>query len=150
MLTQRTSVRRQDARVSVQGSGGSRTAICLESGWKLQKRRESPWKDPVTRSRNDTQDLVNFLTRNGQALLTTVELIEQSQMPVDSRWTCWAAPASEALLRLSAEGIAGPPHPGKRGGAVGSADSRKGSMKCQSPFISKGSPDTVFDVSGNE
>jgi transposase-like protein len=69
--------------------------------------------------KNDTQTLVHFLTKNGQALLPMVELIEQSQLGVDQLIDVLGRASIEAVLRLSAEGIAGPPHPGKKGGAVG-------------------------------
>jgi putative transposase len=67
----------------------------------------------------DTQGLVHFLTKNGQALLPMVELIEQSKLAVDELIDVLGRASIEAVLRLSAEGIAGPPHPGKRGGAIG-------------------------------
>jgi transposase-like protein len=69
--------------------------------------------------KKDTQGLVHFLTKNGQALLPMVELIEQSKLAVDELIDVLGRASIEAVLRLSAEGIAGPPHPGKRGGAIG-------------------------------
>lgn len=67
-----------------------------------------------TIQKKDTQALVQFLTKNGQALLPMVELIEQSQLAVDQLIDVLGRASIEAVLRLSAEGIAGPPHPGKR------------------------------------
>jgi len=72
-----------------------------------------------TISKNDTQALAHFLTRNGQALLPMVELIEQSHLAVDELIDVLGRASIEAVLRLSAQGVAGPPHPGKKGGAVG-------------------------------
>ena len=69
--------------------------------------------------KNDTQTLVRFLTKNGQALLPMVGLIEQSKLAVDELIDVLGRASVEAVLRLSAEGIAGPPHPGRKGGAVG-------------------------------
>ncbi len=69
--------------------------------------------------KKDTQALVNFLTRQGQALLPMVELIEQSKLAVDELIDVLGRASIEAVLRLSAQGLAGPPHPGKKGGAVG-------------------------------
>ena len=69
--------------------------------------------------KKDTQAWAHFLTQNGQALLPMVELIEQSQLAVDELIDVLGRASVEAVLRLSAEGIAGPPHPGKKGGAVG-------------------------------
>ena len=67
----------------------------------------------------DRQGWVNFLAKNGQALLPMMELIEHSQVAVDEVIDVLGRATIEAVLRLSAEQIAGPPHPGKAGGAVG-------------------------------
>ncbi len=72
-----------------------------------------------TITKNNTQELARFLVRNGQALLPMVELIEQSRLAVDELIDVLGRAQIEAVLRLSAEGVAGPPHQGKRGGAVG-------------------------------
>jgi len=69
--------------------------------------------------KKDTQGLANFLVKNGQALLPMLEFIEQSQVAVDEFIDVVGRATLEALLRLSAEGVAGPPHPGKKGGAIG-------------------------------
>jgi len=69
--------------------------------------------------KNDTQTLARFLTKNGQALLPMVELIEQSKLAVDELIDVLGRASVEAVLRLSAEGVAGPLHPGKKGGMVG-------------------------------
>lgn len=70
-------------------------------------------------SKDNTQELVKFLVKGGQALLPMVELIEQSKMAVDELIDILGRAQIEAVLRLSAEGVAGPPHPGKKGGAIG-------------------------------
>jgi len=46
-------------------------------------------------------------------------LIEQSKLAVDELIDVLGRAQIEAVLRLSAQGIAGPPHPGKKGGAIG-------------------------------
>ena len=69
--------------------------------------------------KNDTQAWAHFLTQNGQALLPMVELIEQSKLAVDELMDVLGRASIEAVLRLSAKAVAGPPHPGKKGGAVG-------------------------------
>jgi len=69
--------------------------------------------------KKDTQGLANFLVKNGQALLPMLEFIEQSQVAVDEFIDVVGRATLEALLRLSAEGVAGAPHPGKKGGAIG-------------------------------
>src|SRR2546425_11914249 len=48
-----------------------------------------------------------------------MELIEQSQVALDEVIDVAGRAMIEALLRLSAEGVAGPPHPGKKGGGIG-------------------------------
>jgi transposase-like protein len=70
-------------------------------------------------SKDNTQELAKFLVKNEQALLPMVELIEQSKMALDEWIDVLGRAHIEAVLRLSAERIAGPPHPGKKGGAVG-------------------------------
>ena len=70
-------------------------------------------------SKDNTQELAKFLVKNGQALLPMVELIEPSKMALDEWIGVLGRAHIEAVLRLSAERIAGPPHPGKKGGAIG-------------------------------
>ena len=57
--------------------------------------------------------------KNGQNLLPMVELIEQSQQAVDELIDVLGRATIEAVLKLSAQWVAGPPHPGKKGGAIG-------------------------------
>src|SRR5437870_11755999 len=69
--------------------------------------------------KEETQELAKFLAKNGQALLPMVELIEQSKLAVDELIDVLGRAQIEAVLRLSGQGIAGPAHPGKKGGAIG-------------------------------
>src|SRR5207245_5155624 len=69
--------------------------------------------------KEESQELAKFLDKNGQALLPMVELIEQSKLTVDELIDVVGRAQIEAVLRLSAQGIAGRPHPGKKGGAIG-------------------------------
>jgi putative transposase len=69
--------------------------------------------------KKDREGLRDFLVKNGQALLPMVELIERSEMAVDELIDVLGRATIEAVLKLSAQGIAGPPQPGKKGGAVG-------------------------------
>jgi putative transposase len=69
--------------------------------------------------KNDSRSLAEFLVKNGQGLLPMVELIEQSQKAVDELVDGVGRATIEAVLKLSAQGIAGRPHPGKKGGAIG-------------------------------
>ncbi len=72
--------------------------------------------------------LVHFLRKNGQALLPLVQLIEQSRLAVDELIDVLGRASIEAVLQLSAEAIAGPLHPGKKGGAVGWHGSESGTV----------------------
>jgi hypothetical protein len=72
-----------------------------------------------TTDKKDTRALACFLSRNGQALFPMVERIEQSRIAVDELIDVLGRAAVEAVLQLSAEAVAGPPHPGKPGGAIG-------------------------------
>jgi len=65
------------------------------------------------------EELGRYLAQNGQVLLPMVELIEQSKLAVDELIDVLGRAQVEAVLRLSAERIAGAPHPGKKGGEIG-------------------------------
>ncbi len=69
--------------------------------------------------KESSAELGKYLARNGQVLLPMVELIEESKMAVDELIDVLGRAQIEAVLRLSAERVAGPPHPGKKGGAIG-------------------------------
>ena len=69
--------------------------------------------------KGSSEELGRYLAKNGQVLLPMVELIEQSKMAVDELIDVLGRAQVEAVLRLSAERIAGPPHPGKKGGEIG-------------------------------
>jgi putative transposase len=69
--------------------------------------------------KKDRQELTAWLVKNGQGLLPMVELIEQSRLAVDDLIDVLGRAAIEAVLKLSAQEIAGPPHPGQKGGTVG-------------------------------
>lgn len=86
---------------------------------KSKKRRTVVEKPYHVVDSRDRQGLTNFLAKNGQALLPMMELIEHSRMAVDEVIDVLGRATIETVLRLSAEQIAGPPHPGKAGGAVG-------------------------------
>jgi len=78
--------------------------------------------------KKDTQGWANFLAKNGQALLPMLEFIEQSQAAVDEFIDVVGRAMIGAVLRLSAERVAGPPHPGKKGGAIGWHDGEQGTI----------------------
>jgi putative transposase len=78
--------------------------------------------------KDDTRGLVRFLSKNGQVVLPMVGLIEQSKLAVDELIDVLGRAQIEAVLRMSAEGVAGPPHPGKKGGEVGWHGREKGTI----------------------
>ena len=64
--------------------------------------------------RKDSRALAQFLSREGQALLPMLELIEQAEMAVDELIDVAGRATIEAVLTLSAQELAGSKHPGKR------------------------------------
>jgi hypothetical protein len=57
-----------------------------------------------------------------------LDLIEQSRLAVNELNAVLGRASAEGVLRLSAEGIAGPPHLGKKGGAVGWLGSERSTL----------------------
>ena len=78
--------------------------------------------------KEDTRGGVRFLSKNSQVLLPMVELIEQSKLAVDDLIDMLGRAQIEAVLRPSAEGVAGPPNPGRKGGAIGWHGREKGTV----------------------
>jgi len=66
----------------------------------------------------DSKELAEFLARNGQLLLPMLQLIQQSRLAVDEVIDMAGRATIEAVLKLSAQEVAGPPHPGRPGGEV--------------------------------
>lgn len=64
--------------------------------------------------RKDSRALAQFLNGVGQALLPTLDLIEQAEMAFDELIDVVGRATIEAVLNLSAQDLAGPKHPGKR------------------------------------
>lgn len=62
--------------------------------------------------------LRRFLAREGATLVPMVELIEQGRLAVEELVGELGRAALEAVLLVSAEGVAGPPHPGRAGSAI--------------------------------
>jgi len=62
--------------------------------------------------------LRQFLAKEGAALLPMVGLLEQGQMAVGELIGQLGQATLEAVLAISAEQLAGPPHPGRPGGAI--------------------------------
>ena len=69
-------------------------------------------------SRKGNAALRQFLAKEGAALLPMVRLIEQGQLAVEELVGQLGQAALEAVLAISAEQVAGPPHPGRPSGAI--------------------------------
>jgi hypothetical protein len=59
------------------------------------------------------------LAKNVRALLRLVELIEQSRLAINELIYVLGRGHVKAVLQLSAESVAGPRHPGKKGSEIG-------------------------------
>lgn len=68
--------------------------------------------------KNDSRQLTQFLAANGQVILPMVELIEECQIAVDDLLEVLGRSTLEAVLQISAAGVAGEAHRGKRGGEI--------------------------------
>lgn len=68
--------------------------------------------------KDDTRQLAKFLAENGQVLMPMVELIESAQISVHQLMTKLGRATLEAVLEISASGVAGEHHQGKMGGEV--------------------------------
>ncbi len=80
-----------------------------------QKAQKSKAK---TVSMVETRKLAEYLAANGQLLLPMVELIEKSRIAVDDLIDVLGRATVEAVLQLSAAGITGAKHQGRRGGEI--------------------------------
>jgi transposase-like protein len=74
----------------------------------------------------NARKLVEFFSRNGEALLPMVDLIEQSRLAVDELIDVEGRATIEAVLQLSAEQVAGPRTPGRRREEVGWHGNQRG------------------------
>ena len=69
--------------------------------------------------KDDTGRIAEFLATNGELLLPIVEMIESSRMAVGELVDLLGRASIEAVLRLSAQGVVGEKHPGRKGGETG-------------------------------
>ncbi len=89
--------------------------------------------------------LAEFLTKNGQQLLPMVDLIAQSRMAIDDLVDTVGRATIEAVLRLSAEQVAGPPQQGRmrqgevvwHGSQAGSVYLKERKLKVSKPRLRK-------------
>lgn len=71
-----------------------------------------------TVTRDDTRELSDFLSKNGQLLLPMVQLIEQSRCALDELLDATGRSVIELILRVSADQVAGDRTPGKKSGDI--------------------------------
>jgi putative transposase len=64
--------------------------------------------------RKDSRELSEFLAKEGQILLPMLDLITQAEMAVDEVIDVAGRATIEAILKLSAQEVAGPKHPGRK------------------------------------
>ena len=69
-------------------------------------------------SKNGSRELAKFLAANGQVILPMVELIEECKIAVDDLLEVLGRSTLEAVLAISAAGVAGEAHRGRRGGEI--------------------------------
>ena len=68
--------------------------------------------------RTDKRAMREFLKREGQLLLPMVELVERAELAIDEVIGVMGRATIEAVLEMSAEGVAGPKQAGKARGAA--------------------------------
>ena len=66
------------------------------------------------RDRADKRAIREFLKREGQFLLPMLELVEQTEVAIDEVIQVMGRATIEAVLEMSAEGVAGVKQPGRR------------------------------------
>ena len=73
----------------------------------------------------DPQQFADLLANDGQLILPLLDLLENAQCALDDLIDVMGRATIEAVLRMSAEAIAGPRQQGKKSGSSGSS-MRKG------------------------
>ena len=72
-----------------------------------------------TLGKDHTEELSEYLSRDGQLLLALVELLETGQIVVDQFIDIVDLSTIEVVLKILAQGVVGAKHQGKRRGKVG-------------------------------
>ncbi len=80
-------------------------------------------------NREDSRSLAEYLTENGQLLLPMVELIEASRMAIDELIDVLGRASIEAVLQLSARGVAGEKQQGRKKESIRWYGSQAGSVR---------------------
>jgi transposase-like protein len=100
------------------------------------------------RSKTSSRELARFLAKEGQMLLPMVELIEQAECAVDDLVDVMGRATIEAILRMSAEGVAGPRQQGRKsdrevywhGSQPGRVALRERQLRVEKPRLRKKKP----------
>jgi putative transposase len=100
------------------------------------------------RSKASSRELARFLAKEGQMLLPMVELIEQAECAVDDLVDVMGRATIEAILRMSAEGVAGPRQQGRKsdrevywhGSQPGRVALRERQLRVEKPRLRKKKP----------
>src|SRR3974390_847553 len=69
-------------------------------------------------SQSERPEVRDYLAAHGHALLPVIEVIASGAQAMDELIAELGKVALEAVLQLSADGVAGPPHPGGPGGGI--------------------------------
>ena len=80
-------------------------------------------------NREDSRSLAEYLTESGQLLLPMVELIEGSRMAIDELIDVLGRASVEAVLHLSARGVAGEKQRGRKKESIRWHGSQTGSVR---------------------
>ena len=81
--------------------------------------------------KDSSRQLAKFLAENGQVLMPMVELIESAQMSVHQLMATLGRATLEAVLQISAAGVAGENHQGKAGGDIVRHGRQSGTVSLQ-------------------
>lgn len=76
----------------------------------------------------DSRGYAKYLAPNGQLLFPLVELIEASRLAMDERIDVLGRASIEAVLQLSAAGVAGEKHKGRKSGDIGWQGGQEGKV----------------------
>ena len=79
-------------------------------------------------SKSQTRQMADFLAKEGQLLLPMLELITQAELAVDELIDLAGRATIEAVLKLSAQELAGPKHPGRAAGRIRWHGQQKGTV----------------------
>ena len=95
-------------------------------------------KDYQITGKNGSRELAKFLAANGQVMLPMVELIEECRIAVDDLVEVLGRSTLEAVLAISASGVAGEAHRGKRGGEIVRHGQQDGIVSLCNRFLVRG------------